>query len=53
MDRLAALDPQRVLRRGYAIVRKQGAVVASRTGVRPRDRVDITFHDGAVSSIID
>ncbi len=53
IDRLAALNPQRVLKRGYAIVRKGGAVVATRTGVRPHDRVDITFHDGAVSSTID
>jgi len=53
IDRLAALDPQRVLRRGYAIVRREGTVVASCTDVRPRDRVDITFHDGAVSSIVD
>jgi exodeoxyribonuclease VII large subunit len=53
IDRLAALDPQRVLKRGYAIVRRRGTVVASRTDVHPRDRVDITFHDGAVSSIID
>jgi exodeoxyribonuclease VII large subunit len=53
MDRLAALNPQRVLKRGYAIVRREGSVVASRSDVRPRDRVDITFHDGAISSTID
>lgn len=47
---LAALDPTSVLRRGYAIVRKEGAVVSSRALLTSNDTIDVTFHDGTVSS---
>ncbi len=50
--RLAALDPQLALKRGYAIVYKKGFVVMSKVEVQPQDPVQIRFHDGTVDSII-
>lgn len=47
---LNALDPDAVLRRGYTIVRKDGRVVSSRTLLKSRDAIEITFHDGKMSS---
>lgn len=47
---LIALDPALVLRRGYAIVRKEGQIIGSRTLLKRNDDIDITFHDGTVSS---
>jgi exodeoxyribonuclease VII large subunit len=47
---LVALDPTLVLRRGYAIVRKEGRVVSSRHALKSADEISITFHDGSVSS---
>ncbi|HTY58488.1 MAG TPA: exodeoxyribonuclease VII large subunit [Bacteroidota bacterium] len=52
-QRLRALDPRLALKRGYAIVRKQGAIVSSASGLHPRDRVDVEFRDGTVRSTID
>jgi len=48
LHQLTALDPASVLRRGYAIVRKEGRVVASRHLLNPQDEIAITFHDGTV-----
>jgi exodeoxyribonuclease VII large subunit len=50
--RLMALDPELALKRGYAIVYKEGCVVMSRVQVAPEDPVEIRFHDGTVQSII-
>ena len=50
--RLAGVNPRQILRRGYAIVRKSGAVVSVRKGVRKDDAVDIEFQDGSAQSII-
>ncbi len=47
---LIALDPNAVLRRGYTIVRKNGLVVSSYKGLQSQDNIDITFHDGKVTS---
>jgi exodeoxyribonuclease VII large subunit len=52
-QRLDALGPDHVLRRGYAIVRKQGTAVQSRAALRPGDAIETTFHDGAVRSTVD
>jgi exodeoxyribonuclease VII large subunit len=49
-QRLAALDPERVLHRGYALVLKEGTIVSTRTALHPDDDIDIRFHDGTVSS---
>jgi exodeoxyribonuclease VII large subunit len=47
---LIALDPHMVLRRGYTIVRKDGRVVGSYTLLKASDEIEITFHDGTLSS---
>ena len=47
---LIALDPNAVLRRGYTIVRKDGRVVSSQTGLKSKDDIEITFHDGKILS---
>jgi exodeoxyribonuclease VII large subunit len=52
-QRIRALDPRLALKRGYAIVRKQGAVVSSAAGVKRGDAVDVEFQDGTVRSTID
>jgi exodeoxyribonuclease VII large subunit len=51
-QRLVALDPQLVLKRGYAIVYKEGSIVISKVQVQPEDHVEIRFHDGTVQSTI-
>jgi exodeoxyribonuclease VII large subunit len=51
-QRLAALDPQLALKRGFAIVYKDGRIVMSKVEVHPHDPVEIRFHDGTVQSII-
>ena len=42
----ALLDPQRVLERGYAVVRAEGSVVRSAGDVHEGDEVDVTVADG-------
>jgi exodeoxyribonuclease VII large subunit len=49
-QRLNSLDPDRVLRRGYTIVSRDGRIIGSRALVRPHDELDIRFHDGTVKS---
>jgi exodeoxyribonuclease VII large subunit len=51
-QRLNALDPQLALKRGYAIVYKEGSIVMSTQQVQAEDQVDIRFHDGTVRSTI-
>jgi exodeoxyribonuclease VII large subunit len=48
--RIDALDPKLVLRRGYAMVRKDGALVTSRRPLHRDDRIEVLFHDGPVTS---
>ena len=48
--RLAALDPMATLKRGFAIVQREGRrkrVVASVGSVRPGDRLSVSVADGA------
>jgi exodeoxyribonuclease VII large subunit len=52
-QRLRALDPRLALRRGYAIVRKDGTIVSSLGQVHARDSVDLEFQDGRVRSTIE
>jgi exodeoxyribonuclease VII large subunit len=51
-ERLFALDPRLVLKRGYAIVRKDGVITGARTGLAVRDDIEIEFTDGGVRSTI-
>jgi exodeoxyribonuclease VII large subunit len=50
--RLHALDPAQALRRGYAIVRREGKIVSSRALLKSADMAEIEFRDGKVSSTI-
>jgi exodeoxyribonuclease VII large subunit len=45
---LAALNPSSVIKRGYAIVRKQGRTISSAGLLQYGDDADIQFHDGTV-----
>jgi exodeoxyribonuclease VII large subunit len=45
---LQALNPSGVLKRGYAIVRKEGRIVSSANLLGFGDEADIQFHDGTV-----
>lgn len=47
---LIALDPSMVLRRGYAIVRKNGRLIGSRSHLHAQDEIAVEFHDGTVRS---
>jgi exodeoxyribonuclease VII large subunit len=48
-DRLAAIDPRAVLRRGYAVVRDPaGSIVRSAQTVTPGDRLVVQLGDGVV-----
>jgi exodeoxyribonuclease VII large subunit len=49
-NQLHALDPNAVLRRGYAIVRKDNRVVSSQKKLRTNDEIEISFHDGKTTS---
>jgi exodeoxyribonuclease VII large subunit len=51
-QRLTALDPQLALKRGYAIIYKEGSIVMSKVQVQAEDQVEIRFHDGTVRSTI-
>ena len=51
-SRVAALDPSKVLQRGYAIVSRKGTIIGSRRILRERDRLDVRFHDGSVRTIV-
>ena len=52
-QRLKALDPRLALKRGYAIIRKEGSIVSSATQVHSRDEIGVEFQDGTVRSTID
>ena len=49
--RVASLDPHQVLKRGYAIVAREGRIIGSSRMVKPKDVLEIRFHDGSVKSI--
>ncbi len=46
--RLTTLDPELTLKRGYAIVSRQGQLVSSKTSTNRNDELAIRFHDGTV-----
>ncbi len=49
---LEALNPQAALRRGYSVIRSEGAVVRSAKQVKVGDHISITFHDGSAQATI-
>lgn len=49
-----ALDPQRVLERGYALaIDSAGRSLQSVGSLAPTDRIDVRLHDGRVSATVD
>ncbi len=48
--RLTTLDPASTLKRGYAIVSRNGQVVSSKASVRQHDELLVRFHDGSVTT---
>lgn len=52
-DKLVLLDPQQVLKRGYTMVRLEGEVVQSVTGLHPSDAVQLVFHDGQAQANVE
>jgi len=51
--RLQALNPGAVLKRGYAIVRRQGEAVGRAERLRVGDEVDLQFHDASVPARVE
>lgn len=52
IDQLRALNPDRVLRRGYAAVERDGKSVHSAGDLSPGEIISIRFHDGTHSAEI-
>jgi exodeoxyribonuclease VII large subunit len=52
-DRLLALDPALVLKRGYVIVRKENRIVPSKALLSPHDEITLQFHDGEARSRVE
>jgi exodeoxyribonuclease VII large subunit len=51
--RVSSMDPQLALKRGYAIVYRDGEAVGASAVLRPQDRIDVAFHDGVARSRVD
>ena len=49
---LLSYSVERVLRRGFAVVRRRGAALRSVEGLAPGDRLDITLADGEVQAAV-
>lgn len=52
-QRLESLSPGSVLKRGYAIVRKETKPVSSAKSLKPGDHATIEFHDGTVPTKVE
>jgi exodeoxyribonuclease VII large subunit len=51
-QRMQALNPLLVLRRGYAIISQGARLISSARSVRHPDNIEIRFHDGVVPATI-
>ena len=49
-QKLATLDPQAVLKRGYAVVRQEGAIVRSSADLQPDQEVTVLLGQGQVQA---
>ena len=49
---LSALDPHRIIKVGYAAVRKNGKSIAGATQLQTDDNVELVFADGSASAVI-
>ncbi len=50
---LTAYNPEAVLNRGFAIVRRGGAAVRSAKSLKPGDRIDIRLADGSSNAVVE
>jgi len=51
-QRISGLDPEQVLRRGYAIVYHDDDMIGSSKELHVHDLIDVRFHDGRIKSIV-
>ena len=51
-QRLAACNPERIYRRGYSLLTKNGTIVRSITELQPGDRVVSHLADGSADMIV-
>jgi len=51
-QRLTSLDPALTLKRGYAMIRKDGKIISTAAHLRTNDDITISLHDGDVPSRI-
>ena len=51
--RLLALNPENIMKRGYAFIRRGESVIASAGELQSGDRINIRFHDGERSAHVD
>jgi len=52
-DRLRLLDPQKILNRGYALVRRDGDLVRSPDDAPPESRIDVDLAEGAIRARVE
>ena len=52
LEKMEALGPMNVLRRGYAIVRKKECTVTSATQLKPGETIVVSFYDGEAQSSV-
>ncbi|WP_338869591.1 exodeoxyribonuclease VII large subunit [Spirosoma sp. SC4-14] len=45
------LDPSNVLRRGYALIQRNGSIITKRSAIKPGDTLQIQLYDGQVTVI--
>ncbi|HAL55102.1 MAG TPA: exodeoxyribonuclease VII large subunit [Bacteroidetes bacterium] len=53
LHRLEALSPKGVMKRGYAMVRKEGNIVTSARALHAGEKTTIQFHDGDVATRVE
>lgn len=52
-QRLYALNPENVLKRGYSIVRKEKSVISHARSLHKGDSAEIQFHDGIIGVLVE
>lgn len=52
-NKFSQLDPEKILKRGYAALQKGGAVISSVNQVSKGDRISVTLSDGSFTAIVE
>lgn len=50
---LALSNPITNLKKGYSIIKRNGEVVSSKNTIKPEDHLEIEFHDGKTTIVVD